>query len=216
MREALAVLTELERDRLVSEEMTEEIPDEEEEAIEATYYVAEEKAYAQMQWNQLVLVWVLSINGRKFHDLIMDNRTEIETNLSNALVDMDAKCGNFDKAVDLFNAIHPSERNASSWNILISGCGIDCQSALKVVSQINLRKNIVRDANRQGLLPGRPQPEADFGRVLERLKFLQLENDRALKSNTIEGGKNLARKKLTSKTRFKICPSGPPLLTPGL
>ncbi|KAJ6761079.1 hypothetical protein OIU79_025838 [Salix purpurea] len=178
MREALAVLTELERDRLVSEEMTEEIPDE------------EEKAYAQMQWNQvpsklqktvtrrkifvvkfcciesrhiqnvergmwkrhvwflrrwwkrdanniswnsklsgytqngqaskalllfdemrgsdceplpcycmhrswfqLVLIWVLSINGRKFHDLIMDNRTEIDTNLSNALVYMDAKCG---------------------------------------------------------------------------------------------------------------------------
>ncbi|KAL9375654.1 hypothetical protein Peur_032533 [Populus x canadensis] len=39
MREALAVLTGLERDRLISEEMIEEIPDEEEEAVEATYYV---------------------------------------------------------------------------------------------------------------------------------------------------------------------------------
>ncbi|KAJ6676349.1 PENTATRICOPEPTIDE REPEAT-CONTAINING PROTEIN [Salix viminalis] len=149
MREALSVLTELERDRLVSEEMTEEIPDE------------EEKAYAQMQWNQLVLIWVLSINGRKFHDLIMDNRTEIDTNLSTALVDMDGKYGNFDKAVDLFNGIHPSERNASSWNIdpgmviratkNLRVCS-DCQSALKVVSQTYQRKNIVRDANRQGLL----------------------------------------------------------------
>ena len=53
MREALAVLTELERDRLISEEMIEEIPDEEEEAVEATYYVVEEKAYDQMQWNQV-------------------------------------------------------------------------------------------------------------------------------------------------------------------
>jgi hypothetical protein len=53
MREALAVLTELERDRLISEEMIEEIPDEEEEAVEATYYVVEEKAYARMLWNQV-------------------------------------------------------------------------------------------------------------------------------------------------------------------
>ncbi|KAB5525269.1 hypothetical protein DKX38_023018 [Salix brachista] len=150
-REALAVLTELERDRLVSEEMTEEIPDE------------EEKAYAQMQWNQAdssqshtckmwnvetarvvfdtvverdanYISWNSKLseytqNGQasealKFHDLIMDNRTEIDTNLSNALVDRDAKCGDLDKAVDLFNGIHPSERNASSWNVLISGCGM--------------------------------------------------------------------------------------------
>ena len=63
----------------------------------------------------------LSINGRKFNDFVIDNRTEIDTNLSNALVDMNAKCGDLDRAVDLFNDIHPSERNASSWSVLISG-----------------------------------------------------------------------------------------------
>ncbi|CAK7336887.1 unnamed protein product [Dovyalis caffra] len=62
--------------------------------------------------------------GRKFHDFIIDSGMEINTNLSNALVDMYVKCGDLEKAVDLFNGIHPCERNASSWNVLISGYGM--------------------------------------------------------------------------------------------
>ncbi|KAI5569659.1 hypothetical protein BDE02_12G091300 [Populus trichocarpa] len=57
MSEAVAELAGLERDRLIAEEMIEEIPDEEEEAVEATDYAAvekeEEKAYAEMLWNQV-------------------------------------------------------------------------------------------------------------------------------------------------------------------
>jgi hypothetical protein len=61
MREALAELTEQERQKYVeiaaTEEMMEEIPDEEEEAIEVTNYIAEEKeeekAYAEMLWSQV-------------------------------------------------------------------------------------------------------------------------------------------------------------------
>uniref|UniRef100_A0A6N2KWZ9 Pentacotripeptide-repeat region of PRORP domain-containing protein n=1 Tax=Salix viminalis TaxID=40686 RepID=A0A6N2KWZ9_SALVM len=45
--------------------------------------------------------------GRKFHDYIVDSRMEIDTNLSNALVDMYAKCGDLEKAVDLFYGIPP-------------------------------------------------------------------------------------------------------------
>jgi pentatricopeptide repeat protein len=62
--------------------------------------------------------------GRKFHDFIVDSRMEIDTNLSNALMDMYAKCGDLEKAVDLFNGIPPTERNAGSWNVLISGYGM--------------------------------------------------------------------------------------------
>lgn len=57
MSEAVAELAGLERERLIAEEMIEEIPDEEEEAVEATDYAAvekeEEKAYAEMLWNQV-------------------------------------------------------------------------------------------------------------------------------------------------------------------
>lgn len=61
MREALADLTEQEREKLVelvaTEEMMEEIPDEEEEPIEATSYAAEEKedekAYVEQLWSQV-------------------------------------------------------------------------------------------------------------------------------------------------------------------
>uniref|UniRef100_A0A6N2KZH2 HIRAN domain-containing protein n=1 Tax=Salix viminalis TaxID=40686 RepID=A0A6N2KZH2_SALVM len=57
MSEAVAELAGLERDRLIAEELIEEIPDEEEEAVEATDYAAvekeEEKAYAEMLWNQV-------------------------------------------------------------------------------------------------------------------------------------------------------------------
>ncbi|CAK7336886.1 unnamed protein product [Dovyalis caffra] len=57
MREALTELTELERDELIAEEVIEEIPEEEDEAVEATDYVVEEKeeekAYAEMLWIQV-------------------------------------------------------------------------------------------------------------------------------------------------------------------
>lgn len=60
MREALAELTEQEKQKLAeSIEVMEEIPDDEEEAVEATNYVVEEKeeekAYAEMLWSQVDL-----------------------------------------------------------------------------------------------------------------------------------------------------------------
>ncbi|KAJ6291088.1 hypothetical protein OIU76_023194 [Salix suchowensis] len=63
---------------------------------------------------------------------------EIDTNLSNALVDMYAKCGDLEKAVGLFYGIPPTKRNASSWNALISGYDMHGfgKEALKLFSRM--------------------------------------------------------------------------------
>ncbi|KAJ4728927.1 Pentatricopeptide repeat [Melia azedarach] len=62
--------------------------------------------------------------GRKFHDFVIGGNIKIDATLWNALMDMYAKCGDLDTAESMFNDIHPSERNVSSWNILISGYGM--------------------------------------------------------------------------------------------
>ncbi|KAJ6291081.1 hypothetical protein OIU76_023187 [Salix suchowensis] len=63
---------------------------------------------------------------------------EIDTNLSNALVDMYAKCGDLEKVVGLFYGIPPAKRNASSWNALISGYDMHGfgKEALKLFSRM--------------------------------------------------------------------------------
>ncbi|XP_015579664.2 pentatricopeptide repeat-containing protein At2g01510, mitochondrial [Ricinus communis] len=62
--------------------------------------------------------------GGKFHDFILDSKMKIDMNLRNALINMYAKCGDLKTAVEMFNDVHPSERNVSSWNVLISGYGM--------------------------------------------------------------------------------------------
>ncbi|XP_065872076.1 pentatricopeptide repeat-containing protein At3g26782, mitochondrial-like isoform X2 [Euphorbia lathyris] len=76
--------------------------------------------------------------GRKFHDFIVDSKMEINLNLRNALMDMYAKCGDLDTAMDMFNGVHPSERDASSWNVLISGFGMhgNGRKALELYSRM--------------------------------------------------------------------------------
>ncbi|WCJ36384.1 Pentatricopeptide repeat (PPR) superfamily protein [Euphorbia peplus] len=63
--------------------------------------------------------------GRKFHDFIIDNNMEINLNLRNTLMDMYSKCGDLETAMDIFNGIHPSEQDASTWNVVISGYGMN-------------------------------------------------------------------------------------------
>ncbi|GLT66378.1 hypothetical protein SLA2020_387460 [Shorea laevis] len=76
--------------------------------------------------------------GRKFHDFIIDSRIKVDANLQNALMDMYAKCGELDTALNMFNDIHPSERNVISWNVLISGYGTHGfgKKALELFSQM--------------------------------------------------------------------------------
>ncbi|XP_010546123.1 PREDICTED: pentatricopeptide repeat-containing protein At4g33990-like [Tarenaya hassleriana] len=62
--------------------------------------------------------------GRKMHDLIIKNKIKIDTNVSNALMEMYAKCGDLETARDIFRQIHPSQRDVKSWNAMISGHGM--------------------------------------------------------------------------------------------
>ncbi|KAL5791630.1 hypothetical protein ACOSP7_000224 [Xanthoceras sorbifolium] len=62
--------------------------------------------------------------GRKLHNFIINKNIKIDAALRNTLMDMYAKCGDLDTAECMFNDIHPSELDVSSWNVLISGYGM--------------------------------------------------------------------------------------------
>ncbi|KAI9177963.1 hypothetical protein LWI28_021158 [Acer negundo] len=64
------------------------------------------------------------LHGRKLHNFIINRNIKIDATLCNTLMDMYAKCGDLDTAECMFNDIHPSERDVSSWNVLISGYGM--------------------------------------------------------------------------------------------
>ncbi|KAA8528572.1 hypothetical protein F0562_035927 [Nyssa sinensis] len=76
--------------------------------------------------------------GRKLHNFIIDSEIELDTTLWNAIMDMYAKCGDLDTAVEMFNRSHSSERDVSSWNVLISGYGMHGHGneALELFSQM--------------------------------------------------------------------------------
>ncbi|ESR50251.1 hypothetical protein CICLE_v10033882mg [Citrus x clementina] len=76
--------------------------------------------------------------GRKFHGYIINSNMKIDATLRNAVMDMYAKCGDLDTAENMFNDIHPSERNVSSWNVLIAGYGMHGhgRKALEFFSQM--------------------------------------------------------------------------------
>ncbi|KAJ0113274.1 hypothetical protein Patl1_01353 [Pistacia atlantica] len=76
--------------------------------------------------------------GRKLHEFIINSNTKIDVTLWSALMDMYAKCGDLDTAESIFNDIHPSERNVSSWNVLISGYGMHGrgEKALELFTQM--------------------------------------------------------------------------------
>ncbi|OVA03084.1 Pentatricopeptide repeat [Macleaya cordata] len=76
--------------------------------------------------------------GKKMHNFIINSRLGIDTTLLNAIMDMYAKCGDLDTAVQMFNSILSSEWNVSSWNVMISGYGMHGhgQEALKLFSQM--------------------------------------------------------------------------------
>ncbi|XP_068647133.1 pentatricopeptide repeat-containing protein At3g12770-like [Aristolochia californica] len=62
--------------------------------------------------------------GRKIQDFIISSRMEIDTTLSNAIMDMYAKCGDLATAMQLFNSRPVNERDVSSWNVMLSGYGM--------------------------------------------------------------------------------------------
>ncbi|XP_031286693.1 pentatricopeptide repeat-containing protein At3g29230-like [Pistacia vera] len=57
--------------------------------------------------------------GTKVHTSIERNRFKCSTNVSNALIDMYAKCGSLDKAVRVFN--ETPKKDVGSWNAMLQG-----------------------------------------------------------------------------------------------
>ncbi|KAF8378100.1 hypothetical protein HHK36_029436 [Tetracentron sinense] len=76
--------------------------------------------------------------GKELHSFIINSRMAIDTALRNAIIDMYAKCGDLESAVQMFNNSSPSERNISSWNVMISGYGMHGlgKEALELLSRM--------------------------------------------------------------------------------
>ncbi|KAG4396277.1 hypothetical protein GLYMA_19G151350v4 [Glycine max] len=91
------------------------------------------KLFHEMLWDGFVpvehtLVSLLSACGQLsclslgcwIHQYFVDGkRMLLSATLANAIIDMYAKCGNIDKAAEVFSTM--SERNLVSWNSLIAG-----------------------------------------------------------------------------------------------
>lgn len=60
--------------------------------------------------------------GRRVHDSVQRNRYNCSIRVSNALVNMYAKCGCLDEAMSIFHGM--KERNSVSWSTMIHGLGI--------------------------------------------------------------------------------------------
>ena len=74
--------------------------------------------------------------GERVHLYIKEKGIEFNISLATALVDMYAKCGQLEKARKLFNTI--KERDAISWNVIISGYGMHghANSAIEMFQQM--------------------------------------------------------------------------------
>ncbi|KAL6995580.1 hypothetical protein U1Q18_005715 [Sarracenia purpurea var. burkii] len=77
-------------------------------------------------------------HGRRLHNLIIDSKIELDATHWNAIMDMYAKCGELETAVEIFNCSRPGEMGVSSWNTLISGYGMHGfgKEALEIFSQM--------------------------------------------------------------------------------
>ncbi|KAI4380088.1 hypothetical protein MLD38_006314 [Melastoma candidum] len=67
-------------------------------------------------------------HGMRVHDLIHELRIEIDSFLCTGLVDMYAKCGQLEAAIEAFN--ESSERNVCAWNALLLGLAMHGQGQL--------------------------------------------------------------------------------------
>ncbi|XP_044489731.1 pentatricopeptide repeat-containing protein At4g39952, mitochondrial [Mangifera indica] len=74
--------------------------------------------------------------GQRIHQFIKETGFELNLSLYTALVDMYAKCGQLETSRELFNSM--KERDAISWNVMISGYGThgDAKSAIEIFQQM--------------------------------------------------------------------------------
>ncbi|KAK9080269.1 hypothetical protein SSX86_001945 [Deinandra increscens subsp. villosa] len=91
----------------------------------------------------LILVSACSYLGSrkhaaKIHDVIVQNKIDINITLRNAIMDMYAKCADLDTALGMFKEVPVNCLDVSSWNTLIAGYGMHGygKEALKLFNQM--------------------------------------------------------------------------------
>lgn len=102
-----------------------------------------------VQANEITMVSVLSAiatlgtlkEGRWAHEYIFSKSILLNDNLSAALVDMYAKCGNVNTALEMFCQIRDKISTVSPWNAIICGLAMhgDAKLALKIFSDLQRR-----------------------------------------------------------------------------
>ncbi|GKU94129.1 hypothetical protein SLEP1_g7657 [Rubroshorea leprosula] len=104
----------------------------------------EEMVLGSLKPNLATFITVLSAcshlasseKGETIHNYIKEEGYELSQSLATSLVDMYAKCGRLEKSRELFDSM--KERDAVSWNVMISGYGMhgDAELAFQVFQQM--------------------------------------------------------------------------------
>ncbi|VFR01919.1 unnamed protein product [Cuscuta campestris] len=83
--------------------------------------------------------------GKWAHEYISKNSIPLNDNLSAAIIDMYAKCGNINTALDLFSQIQERSTDVSPWNAIICGLAMHGHAELSL--------NIFSDLERRHIKP---------------------------------------------------------------
>ncbi|GJT35308.1 pentatricopeptide repeat-containing protein [Tanacetum coccineum] len=80
--------------------------------------------------------------GKWAHEFIIANSIPINDNLSAAIIDMYAKCGNIDNALDFFNKVKHKLLTISPWNAIICGLAMHghARLSLEIFSELEKRR----------------------------------------------------------------------------
>ncbi|KAF8369503.1 hypothetical protein HHK36_032478 [Tetracentron sinense] len=99
-----------------------------------------------VQPNEITMVSILSAiatsgtleHGRWAHDYIHNNSIPLNDNLSAGLIDMYAKCGSINKALEVFYQIRDKAASVSPWNAIICGLAMHghADMSLRVFSDL--------------------------------------------------------------------------------
>lgn len=109
-----------------------------------------------LQPNEITMVSVVSAiahsgnlkQGRWIHDYIHKNSIPLNDNLSAGLIDMYAKCGNIENALQVFNHVRDQASSVSPWNAVICGLAMHghANMSLRVFSDLqktNIKPNSI-------------------------------------------------------------------------
>ncbi|XP_047949873.1 pentatricopeptide repeat-containing protein At5g19020, mitochondrial [Salvia hispanica] len=100
--------------------------------------------------NEITMVSVFSAisglstlkEGRWAHEFIHCNSIPINDNLSTAIIDMYAKCGSIDSALEVFDQIRDKARKVCPWNAIICGLAMHgkAEASLMIFADLQSRK----------------------------------------------------------------------------